>query len=76
MRRVKQAFQWRRSFSAMPQPVEIPAGAPVELSQGAYWVQPVHFGDEILRHDAAYHGCPVTPDNVEEVDYVPNSPQV
>jgi len=63
--RVKATFNWVRLFSALPEPIQIPAGAPVEEKGRQYWVRPSHFkGDETLHHDAVYYGCPVDPDNV------------
>jgi hypothetical protein len=64
---VKQDFVWERVFAAGQaeiRHVTIPAGAPVELRDGCYWVAPGHFRDGILHHDAACHGCRVAPDNV------------
>jgi hypothetical protein len=66
--RVKNAFQWHRNYSASPQPIEIPAGAPVHKWEGGRYYVDVSFfkGMPIEAHDAEYYGCPVAADNVEE----------
>lgn len=74
MLRTKRVITWNRSYSAIPGPIVIPAGAPVIQGPAAdgtpdlYWVKPAFFKDDALvRHDATTHGCRVDPDNVEEV---------
>jgi hypothetical protein len=67
--KVKNDFKWVRVFSADPLPVNIPAGAPVEYhkANNCFYVCPSFFKDDvILKHDAAYYGCRVPSDNVEE----------
>jgi hypothetical protein len=68
--KVKNAFQWHRGYSAIPGPVEVPAGAPVEFNKknNQHYVKPGFFRNQgmlIEAHDATYHGCPVASDNVE-----------
>jgi hypothetical protein len=64
--KVKTTFQWTRTCSAIPGPINVPAGAPVEVRDGVYWVKPDHFfSDLIVYHDAVHYGCRVQPDNVE-----------
>jgi hypothetical protein len=64
--KVKRAFKWVRVFSTDPEPVDIPAGAPVEY-RGIFYVKPEFFADNaILKHDATFYGCRVDSDNVEE----------
>jgi hypothetical protein len=68
--KVKNAFQWQRSFSAAG-PIEIPAGAPVEWSakNQQHYVKPSFFskqGQIIAAHDATHYGCRVAKDNVDE----------
>ena len=65
--KIKNAFQWHRQQSAIPGPIEIPAGAPVEYTAGVYWVEPSFFPkDSIQQHDALHYGCRVDPDNVDQ----------
>ena len=66
--KVKNAFKWGRSYSAIPGPIDIPAGAPVEWNEKnkCFYVIPSYFdGNGILKHDAVHYWCRVEPDNVE-----------
>jgi hypothetical protein len=65
--KVKNAFEWHRPYSAIPGPITIPAGAPVEWNEKNKWfyVKPSFFNG-IVRHDAIYYGCRVDNNNVEE----------
>jgi hypothetical protein len=68
--KVKNAFQWYRSYSASPEPVEIPAGAPVEYNKKnkQHYVKPSFFkeqGQLVEADDATYYGCRVARDNIE-----------
>ena len=70
MKVVKNSFIWRRLCSCLNQPyslVDVPAGARVEQSGGELFVSPDTFEDDIVRHDATYYGCRVSPDNITEV---------
>lgn len=62
-------FVWPRGCSCLPREeaqVTIPAGAPVREYNGEFYVEPSFFkDDEIVRHDALFYGCRVSPDNVE-----------
>ncbi len=67
--KVKKAFQWRRRFSAIPGPIDIPAGAPVHKSKGLFWLVPSFFdakSQSVEHSDAEHYGCEVAPDNVVE----------
>ena len=68
--KVKNSFQWERSYSAIPYPVEIPEGAPVqEDATGTYWLDPSYFqGKPIEQTDATYYGCRIDPANVSAQD--------
>jgi hypothetical protein len=66
--KVQYAFKWIRNFSADPDPIEIPAGAPVEYSfkNKQHYIKPEFFkANSILYHDATHYGCRVDEDNVE-----------
>jgi hypothetical protein len=66
--KVKYAFKWIRNFSADSDPIEIPAGAPVEYSfkNKQHYVRPEFFSKSpILHHDATHYGCRVDEDNIE-----------
>jgi hypothetical protein len=66
--KVKQSFQWHRTCSCIPGPIEIPAGVSVHLSRnGFFYVDTSYFLDKgmiIEAHDATYYGCRVDPTNV------------
>jgi hypothetical protein len=65
--RVKKAFEWNRTYSAIPGGITIPAGTEVELRMGTYFVHPLFFDSKSIEyHDAYYYGCRVDRDNVEE----------
>ena len=71
MLKVKSTFIWKRSFSAIPDGIEVKAGAIVENTKNGLFVSPRYFleeyKDSILYHDAEYHGCHVLADNVIDV---------
>lgn len=64
--RTKEAFQWKRIFSAGGS-VEVPAGVLVDYhaQNKCYYVRPSEFSNTILQHDAIYYGCRVDPANIE-----------
>lgn len=44
----------------------VPAGSPVEVLDGRFFVKPSVFPkDSMMRHDATYYGCIVDPKNVK-----------
>ena len=66
--KVKKAFTWHRSFSALPDAVEVPAGATAHFSKkcDCFFVDPGNFPEgSIEKHDAIHYGCRVDPDNLE-----------
>jgi hypothetical protein len=72
MTRVKTGFEWHRSFSCIPGPVPVAAGAPVQWHEEnkTYYVDPRYFAAEgrtIEALDASSYGCAVARDNVEVV---------
>ena len=66
--KTKNAFVWERSFtghSVALAGIEIPAGVEVEKIHGVFYVVPSFFkSGTIEHHDAVYHGCRVSPENV------------
>lgn len=68
---VKESFEWSRSFSAIPGTITVKAGAGVEKTKNGLFVKPIYFfreyHDRLLMHDATYHGCHVSPENIINV---------
>jgi len=65
--KTKHDFEWHRPYSAIPESIIIPAGAPVHKKDNTFFVDPSFFAfSSIERHDAIHYGCCVSPDNVEE----------
>jgi pyruvate formate-lyase activating enzyme-like uncharacterized protein len=74
--KVKNNFTWHRGFSAVPDGIEIKAGAPVEWNEKnkCYYVCPSYFKPVVVhgksfksieQDDAEYYGCRVDSKNVE-----------